>query len=309
MICMEAPNDLKRLYKHWEKHCRGGEKVNLKNVVDNGIFSDVLDFAKERMEIWERKSQNAPRPWTGDAILNKYRFCNVYRELDRQTIEFHTLLFGLRSNLSLWMLNMFYCRWVCKPDTIKMTGLLSFDIRQNQKVYKTLVNLPRPKYGTAYVFPVSVLKKIGCHSREEFWCFYLPEKIKKMAALVSACRDANVWDTVERLTDILGVNLRFHLTELLIDVAYQYPGCVNLFDRFPVGPGAKPTLSQLSKNISAEELVVLLSRYYVPKFPYLTFGGRKVSLSAENWEGLACEFRKYSNLRLGIGRKRIFTRV
>jgi len=92
-------------------------------------------------------------------------------------------------------------------------------------------------------------------------------------------------------------------------VAYQYPGCVNLFDRFPVGPGAKPTLSQLSKNISAEELVVLLSRYYVPKFPYLTFGGRKVSLSAENWEGLACEFRKYSNLRLGIGRKRIFTRV
>jgi len=306
---MEVPSDLKRLYRHWEKHCGEREEIKIEDFVDKDVFNGMLNFAKERMKIWERRKQGERRPWTKDSILNKYRFCNVYRELDRQTIEFHSLLADLRSDLALWMLNMLFCRGVCKPDTIKAVGLLSLDIRRNREIYKKLIKLPRPKYGTAYVFPVSVLKKIGCRNREEFWCFYLPKKIEKMATLVAKLKNATVLDTVGRLTKILGVNLRFHLTELLIDVTYQYPECIDLFGRFPIGPGAKPTLQRLNKDVLAEDLAVLLSNYHVPDFPYLTFGGREISLSAENWEGLACEFRKYSNLRSGMGRKRVFTRV
>lgn len=303
---MEIPDDLKKLYRHWEKHCREDREIDLDSYVDSEVFAGMLDFAKERMKIWERKLEGRPQPWTQDLVLAQYRFCNVYRELDRQTIEFHSLLANLRSDLALWMLNMFYCRGVCKPDTIRATGLLSFDVRRNREVYKKLINLPRPKYGTAYVFPVSVLRKIGCRNREEFWCFYLPKRIEKMAEVVANPRNAEVVGLIEYLVGALGVNLRFHLTELLIDTAYQYPENINLFGKFPVGPGAEPTMRRLNPNVDPEDLVVSLSKYCARGFPFLKFKGQNVSLSAENWEGLACEFRKYSNLKSGAGRKRIY---
>ena len=42
-------------------------------------------FARERHEIYLRRQAGLPKPWTQDAILQQYRFCNVYRELDAVT--------------------------------------------------------------------------------------------------------------------------------------------------------------------------------------------------------------------------------
>jgi hypothetical protein len=48
-----------------------------------------FDFAKERHKIYLRRhEQNLPPPWTDDPILHKYRFTNVYRELDNVTLWF-----------------------------------------------------------------------------------------------------------------------------------------------------------------------------------------------------------------------------
>ena len=41
---------------------------------------------KERHAIYERKQSGLPFPWTEDTILQKYKFCNVFRELDTGTI-------------------------------------------------------------------------------------------------------------------------------------------------------------------------------------------------------------------------------
>jgi hypothetical protein len=35
------------------------------------------------MLIWERRQRNEKPPYTEDYILTKYRFCNIYRELER----------------------------------------------------------------------------------------------------------------------------------------------------------------------------------------------------------------------------------
>jgi hypothetical protein len=40
-------------------------------------------FAAERQAIYERRIMGAKPPWTKDAILQKYKFCNVYRAADR----------------------------------------------------------------------------------------------------------------------------------------------------------------------------------------------------------------------------------
>lgn len=53
------------------------------------MYEPFFDFAKERHRIYLRRvEQKLPAPWTDDPILHKYRFTNVYRELDNVTIWF-----------------------------------------------------------------------------------------------------------------------------------------------------------------------------------------------------------------------------
>lgn len=47
-------------------------------------------FINERHQVYNRKLRGLPWPWTKDPILQQYRFCNVYRNLDKETILLHT---------------------------------------------------------------------------------------------------------------------------------------------------------------------------------------------------------------------------
>jgi len=155
---MELPNYIKSLYNHWDKHTKIRSRTE-KIPINQLVFDQMVSFTNERLSIYKKKTKGLTLPYTQDPILSQYRFCNIYRELDRQTIEFHTLLKPLESNFSLWLLNMLFCRSVCKPETIKKVGLLSFDENNNKRVYENLFKLPSPKYGNAYVFPISLIQK------------------------------------------------------------------------------------------------------------------------------------------------------
>ena len=91
---------------------------------------------------------------------------------------------------------------------------------------------------------------------------------------------------------------------MLIDVAYQYPEYVDLFALFPIGPGSKPTLMRIDASQDSSELVVKLASLHVRSG--LLYDNRQIVLSAENWEGIGCEFRKYTNLSQGKGRRRLY---
>lgn len=47
---------------------------------------ELFAFIHERHSIYERRKRGDAKPWTSDPILRAYRFCNVYRELDKVTI-------------------------------------------------------------------------------------------------------------------------------------------------------------------------------------------------------------------------------
>lgn len=42
-------------------------------------------FVRERHSIYLKKEAGEPWPWTKDPILQQYRFCNVYRDLDKES--------------------------------------------------------------------------------------------------------------------------------------------------------------------------------------------------------------------------------
>ena len=304
---MEISPALKKLYKHWEFHTLTPPLNSKRLRLNLSIKKAMIQFASERMRIWERKTEGNFLPYTKDQILASCRFCNVYRELDRQTIEFHTQLLPLISNFSLWLLNMLYCRLVCNPRTVKHTGLLSFDPRHNHDVRKKLEDLPRPKYGTAYVFPISVIQNSQFPTRELFFCEYLPIHIHELANIIEKFNRAGVSKILPQLLQKFEFNFRFLWTEVLIDIAYQYPKYIDLFKKFPVGPGSAPTVFQLHNSAPPEEIILEMVKSGLKlSFPYLTYNGNPIFLSAENWEGVACEFRKYTNLRSGHGRKRLY---
>lgn len=304
---MVIPTYLRTTYKHWEFHTK--QQTNGGVQLDRDVISEVKEFAIERQKIWERKTRKQKFPFTTDTALQSYRFCNIYRELDSQTIQIHSTLKVLENSFEVWLLNVLFQRLICNPDTVGKVGLLSYDDKKNNIVYKKLKNLPRPKYGSAYIFPVSLIMKTNYPTREKFFCKYLPKVVKKCAEEIKSFQRQGVSEAIEQVLPIFGFNLKFHWTEVLIDVAYQFPDLIDLFKRFPIGPGSKPTMKMLSLSTNPEETCLALTRIEFDDFPYLKFNGKPVYLSAENWEGIGCEYRKYSNLKKGKGRRRLYNSI
>jgi len=303
---MEIPDNLKSLYKHWEKHTLG-PTVPKKHIQLNGkVLSEIKEFAIARQLIWEKKTEGSGWPYTNDKVLQNYKFCNIYRELDRQTIQIHTLLKNYENDLDLWLLNVLFCRLICNTTTVNKVGLLSYSTKHNHTVYKKLQSLPKPKYGSAYIFPVSLIMKTKYPTREEFFCKYLPKVTRECAKIIKSFKNKGVLEALEVILPTFGFNLKFHWTESLIDVAYQFPEYINLYKKFPIGPGSLPTMKLLSKESSPENTCLALMQIPFPQFPYLTYNKKNVNLSSENWEGIGCEYRKYTNLKKGTGRKRLY---
>ncbi|MBP9771542.1 MAG: hypothetical protein KBD16_01295 [Candidatus Pacebacteria bacterium] len=303
---MEIPASLKKLYRHWEFHTIPATTISPSEVFANpALFEDIAWFIHERIAIWKKKTSGDQAPYTNDPILSKYRFCNIFREFDRQTIFFHELLAPLRDDFPLWLLNMFYCRMVARPETIEEVGLLSFDNEKNERVYERLMRTSRPRFGTPYVFPISVIQRSEIPTRELFIAHHLPSIMRDVAGVIAGWKKQNVYDGVAQILPLFGYNLRFLWTEVLIDVAYQFPDLIDLFGTFPVGPGAVPTLEKISDRADKHLLVKDLAR--IDFSTEVTYNHKPLRLSAENWEGIACEYRKYTNLKSGKGRRRIFT--
>jgi len=303
---MELPAELKTLYRHWELHTkRPASRPPTDLFEDKKLFDNISWFIGERLDIWKKKTAHKTPLYTEDPILAHFRFCNIFREFDWQTIEFHRLLNPLHSDFPLWLLNMFYCRMVARTETIKNVGLLSFDKKENADLYERLMNSPRPRYGTPYVFPVSTIQRSPTPTRELFITRHLPDSIPAIAAEIQTWQKESVYDSVKKILPIFGFNLSFLWTEVLIDVAYQFPEHLDLFARFPIGPGAAPTLEKINSDKDPSLFVQELCAIDIDTT--LTFENKPLFLSAENWEGIACEFRKYTNLKKGKGRRRIYT--
>ncbi|MDP2655371.1 MAG: putative DNA base hypermodification protein [bacterium] len=296
---MELPIHLKNLYRHWPLHTAERSKNCTKELPE-----EICWFVEERMHIWERKTSGLPAPYTDDPVLAKYRFCNVLRELDRQTIEFHTLLNPLRNDFPLWLLNMFYCRMVARPETVRTIGLLSYNQKSNELLYKKFIASSRPRFGTPYVFPISTILKSKTPTRELFITRHLPRIIPKIADEVQTWEKKSVYDAVNMLLPIFGYNHSFLWTEVLIDVAYQFPQHLDLFKQFPIGPGSLPTIKKLDADKYPSFVVAELATLGITV--NLTYEHKSIRLSAENWEGIGCEYRKYSNLKRGEGRRRLY---
>lgn len=74
----------------------------MKNTFEHGSrkIDEFYSMMWERHVIYQRRLQGGP-PWTSDPIFQRYKFCNVFRQLDRGTVVLRDMMQGL-DWLRLW---------------------------------------------------------------------------------------------------------------------------------------------------------------------------------------------------------------
>ena len=85
-------------------------------------IKQLFAFMHERHAIYGRRTAGKPAPWTDDPILRDFRFCNIYRNLDRVTIWIHKNWCKPNKNdPDLWFA-MVVARLLNLPESLEVVG-------------------------------------------------------------------------------------------------------------------------------------------------------------------------------------------
>lgn len=104
-------------------------------------LEDFFEFIFERQNTWYKKTvEKLYSPWSEDEILNTYRFCNVYRELDGGTIAISKYLHEKNISPEMKLFNIIAYRFFNRRDTIEVLfgGLLNpqdFTVKSYEKCF------------------------------------------------------------------------------------------------------------------------------------------------------------------------------
>ncbi|KAJ7160755.1 hypothetical protein C8R46DRAFT_1105576 [Mycena filopes] len=124
------------------------------------VFDTLFYWLNERKAIDNRRRAGMPAPWTEDSILQKYKFCNAYRVLDRTSqfvvtdviekgskdrteLLFRILLFNAFNRIETWELLQDACGGTPTWD--------AFDLHEYDKVLSGALDVGVSLFSGAYI--------------------------------------------------------------------------------------------------------------------------------------------------------------
>jgi len=266
-------------------------EINLKRV------QDFNAFMVERHNIFIRKEiNNDPYPWSNDAILTDYSFCNVYRELDRVTIwirENWREPYADHPNLPFAMAVARQINW---PDTLEEIGfptewrpqhvknIMQDRMANKQKVYTGAYMLTGTLGGTKVeqtvdkiLTPLYANFPCDFSSIENSWKSFLP---------YAGFSDFMSYEVV---TDLRHTKWLKNAPDIMT-WANPGPGAMRGLNRI----FGRPLDSKQKKPLFIQEMRDLLA----------LLNNEPLPLEMRDIEHCLCEFDKYERARLGQGRPR-----
>ena len=292
-------------------------------------------FVVERQNIWYRRMiLKEEYPWTDDPILQKYRFTNVYRELDKSTHYLLNFLSPLKKDRKNILFNVLIFRFFNSYGFFDKIGSMLHVEKYNPfEFIRKLDELKRKKikfFNNAYLIPHPSIRKDyrpGDKHVQLAFCFdAVKEKIDMLIARIDDVKTPG--ESLEIIKQIPGVG-SFLAYEVWTDLTYfkWFKQRWSDNDFVNVGPGArwglnimvgKDTPKFILPAKEYEKLVFKLRDEMQPalkklnllnkwmKIYYRHAFSNKPFLSLRNIEHSLCEFRKYRRLSKGVGRKRLF---
>lgn len=270
-------------------------------------------WINERHSIYLKKEGGAPRPWTRDSVLDKYKFTNVFRELDRTTVWMRKNFTGPNSDRPAEEI-LFNC---C---LFRMFGTMEFaeahgwvqqwDAKRAKAIARERLNNKQKVFTGAYIITNQGLKDPKEQVVADMFLTPIWNARKELAQL------AKETNSLEALHKALGKfqgwgGGGFMAYEVVTDLNHTtvLPEASDRFTWANAGPGAKRGLNRIygrplhhnSKNQDWNtEMLVLLKT--APE----RLGGHipKADFDMRSIEHSLCEWDKYMRVSLGQGTPR-----
>ena len=269
------------------------------------IYDLYWYFACERQNIFIKKLNGEPSPWTTDEILQNYKFCNSYRVNDRVSqyllknviyngkkysnddMLFRILLFKLFNKESTWELLL---------DHFQDITLKTFNKEEYSKVLEEAISNGVKIYNDAYI---SCANKAFGYDRKHDNHLALLDKmfnIDKMQKKIIKCKTMKEGFDIIKSYPLIG---NFMAYQLVTDI--NYSEAVNWKeDEFTVaGPGSLRGIKKCfidKGNLSNEDIIRYMYEHQDKEFKRLNLNFKRIGnrpLQLIDCQNIFCELDKY----------------
>lgn len=284
----------------------------------NPQLDDFWWFLNERHRIYVAKSAGKPKPWTTDVVLQTYKFTNIFRELDKDTIWCReNIREPLRDEPELLLFNVALFRQT--GGTEGWQGIVrKWDHAKHAAKYIAAQGRGLKVFTSAYMVTGMFPDAKGGNKVTGLFKYALQPVWENRKALVRLCQTER---SLEALTNALGQFMgwkgnRFMAYEVACDLLHT-PLLVGALDQYTwanPGPGAQRGLSRIyggkidngrgaasrPRDICIEEMRELLKQ--APKQLGKHIPRKDVDM--RTIEHTLCEWDKHQRTLRGEGRPR-----
>lgn len=264
---------------------------------------ELFAFIKERDSIFRKKEAGLPKPWTDDPILQSYRFCNVYRERDTETLWFaKNWRIPFAKDPDMWFASLVF-RLVNWSDTF---GGLAFPVPWDPQAFKRTLQGRKKAglkvYSGAYMISTHGVKEekasyltkslnIIWKNREEIR-YRHGEYLADFHARLMECRDVGSFLAGQVIADAKYCGSMYHAKDWWTFAA-SGPGSRRGLNRVRELPVRHPQKeADWRMNLAALKAEI---------DPLVKTEKTMMNIHAQDLQNCLCEFDKRERVRLGEG--------
>lgn len=283
--------------------------VKLRRPTPSIVFDTYWKFASERQNVYMRRVEGKPGPWTSDEIIDSYKFTNTYRAADRvsqylikhvlyggkysaEDTIFRTLLFKIFNKIETWEL---ISREV--PDEIT---LANFDLDRWCQVLDKAKSNKTSIYSAAYIMPSGKSDNPKSNTKHRFHLELL-KSLHENGFYSSLIESHSMKEAYEKLLSLPSIG-SFLAYQYVIDLNYSDVFQFSENDYVMPGPGAKDGIKKCFKDLgdyTEEDIIKMMvdeqdEHFNRLNLDFKSLWGRELQLI--DCQNLFCESDKYARV-------------
>ena len=283
----------------------------------------AAEFIAERHNIYIRRASGSPKPWTTDPIMRAYRFCNIYRELDKVTVWIMDNWIRPYEDTDTLAVRALVGRLINHPDTLQKMLDNGCDLvsRYNaKKCWSLFSNIKEKKeklvtgaYIVNTIFPKGSEKIDG--SKADFISnYFIPGLWENRKLLQEAMKSGSFQECLSSMMSMNGVGA-FIGNQAVVDLSYTkwLNKAKDLNTTWSPGPGTCKGIRWITGEKlgpGSDEMNEALTTYrndvnsVLSKLPNYSPDTRKmkthiVPMTAPNASNSLCELSKFVYMAIG----------